>query len=163
MVAPPERSWQLHWPLAGVGLAAVLLLGWITAGLADHPFGPSSVGAVRSVVDPDRDPQLWLLAFLVALIPGAFVAARFAGGLWVRGETGVRYGQLALGGFLLGFGGLIGGGCNLGHGLSGVAQLNVSSWVVVASIVAGIGLVRATRSALGSPPPLPLELADATP
>jgi len=47
---------------------------------------------------------------------------------------------VAVGGFLLGAGGWIAGGCNLGHGLSGAAQLNVSSWVVVASMAAGVGL-----------------------
>jgi hypothetical protein len=40
---------------------------------------------------------------------------------------------------------------NLGHGLSGVAQLNVSSWVVVVSIVAGIGLTRTLQRRGGQP------------
>jgi hypothetical protein len=156
-VAPPTRSWQWNWPVAGVALGGVLVVAWITAGVAESDFGPSTVGAVSSIADDE--PKWWLLAFLVGLVPGAFLAARTAGGLWVRGESGMRYGQLAVGGALLGAGGIIGGGCNLGHGLSGVAQLNVSSWVVVASIIAGIGLTRAVRSRLfSSPPPVPVEL-----
>jgi uncharacterized protein len=63
----------------------------------------------------------------------------------------VRYGQLAAGGFLMGAGGWIAGGCNLGPGLSGTAQLNVSSWVVLAAMPAGVGLTawagRAVRAA----------------
>jgi hypothetical protein len=156
-VAAPTRAWQWTWPVAGVALGGALILTWITAGMAESDFGASTVGAASSVAD--GDPKEWLLAFLVGLVPGAFLAARTAGGLWVRGETGVRYGQLAVGGALLGAGGIIGGGCNLGHGLSGVAQLNVSSWVVVASIVAGIGITRAVRARLlSAPSPVPAEL-----
>ncbi|MEJ7771441.1 MAG: YeeE/YedE thiosulfate transporter family protein [Geodermatophilaceae bacterium] len=52
-----------------------------------------------------------------------------------------------VGGFLLGAGGWIAGGCNLGHGLSGMAQLNVSSIVVVICMALGVGHARAmTRS-----------------
>jgi len=52
----------------------------------------------------------------------------------------------------LGAGGWIAGGCNLGHGLSGIAQLNVSSFVVVTAMVAGVGVARlgAGRIALKS-------------
>ena len=80
--------------------------------------------------------------FLLGIVAGATLAARTAGGFWVRGEQPIRYVQLAVGGVLLGAGGWIAGGCNLGHGLSGVAQLNVSSFVVVAAMVAGVALTR---------------------
>ncbi len=83
---------------------------------------------------------------------GGTLSARTAGGLWLRGEEPVRYLQLAAGGLLLGAGGWIAGGCNLGHGLSGVAQLNVSSFVVVTAMVAGVWVARlgAGRIALKS-------------
>ncbi|MDQ3054702.1 MAG: YeeE/YedE family protein, partial [Actinomycetota bacterium] len=51
--------------------------------------------------------------------------------------------RLLVGGFLLGAGGWIAGGCNLGHGLSGMAQLNVSSIVVVICMALGVGHARA--------------------
>ncbi|WP_411969469.1 YeeE/YedE thiosulfate transporter family protein [Geodermatophilus sp. YIM 151500] len=89
---------------------------------------------------------------LGAVTVGGWAAARTAGGWWLRGETRVRYGQLALGGALLGAGGRIAGGCNLGHGLSGVAQLNVSSWVVVAAIAVGIGSTRVVQRRCGDRP-----------
>ena len=94
---------------------------------------------------------MWLVSFLVALVVGAVIAAKRSTTLWVRGESPVRYGQLAVGGVLLGMGGQIGGGCNLGHGLSGAAQLNVSSWVVVGAIIAGIAAARAVQLRIGSP------------
>ena len=125
---------------AGLALGAVVVLGWLLAGLGDASFGPSTVGASASV--QAGSPMWWLIAFLAGLVPGAHAAARRSGEWRPRGETPVRYGQLAAGGFLLGAGGWIAGGCNLGHGLSGAAQLNVSSWVVVAAMAVGVGLTR---------------------
>jgi uncharacterized protein len=134
----PAYPWQWNAPQLGVALGLVTIAGWVLAKAGGSSFGPSTVGASASVAS--GSPNWWLIAFLLAIIAGAAIAARTAGGWQLRGETPVRYGQLAVGGFLLGAGGWIAGGCNLGHGLSGVAQLNVSSWVVVASMAAGVAL-----------------------
>lgn len=144
-----DHPWQWGWPVAGVVLATVTVLSWVTAGLSGDSFGASTAGAVTSVVD--GSPAWWRVAFLAAIIPGAALAARTAGGWWLRGEAGPRYAGLAAGGALLGAGARIAGGCNLGHGLSGVAQLNVSSFVVVASMVAGVALARAVQVRLRGP------------
>lgn len=136
----PGHAWQWGWRTTGLALGVATTAGWVLAGLGGSSFGPSTVGASASVAS--GSPNVWLIAFLVGLVPGAAIAARTSGVLHVRGERPVRYGQLAIGGALLGAGGWIAGGCNLGHGLSGVAQLNVSSWVVVAAIIAGIGAAR---------------------
>jgi hypothetical protein len=144
----PAHLWQWDAPRLGVALGAVTIAGWVLAKAGGSRFGPSTVGASASVAA--GSPDWWLIAFLVAIVAGAALAARTAGGWWLRGEPPVRYGQLAAGGFLLGAGGWIAGGCNLGHGLSGAAQLNVSSWVVVASMAAGVGLSAAlARAARG--------------
>lgn len=156
----PARSWQWRWPVAGVGLGLALVAGWILAGVADASFGPSTVGAVGRWVD--GDPNDWLTAFVGFLAVGAVVAARTGGGWWLRKEQLARLAGLAVGGLLLGSGGQIGGGCNLGHGLSGVAQLNVSSWVVVASIIAGIALTRAVAAAVMHRAPRAPELGPVT-
>ena len=132
----PAHDWQWGWRRIGIGLGAAISAGWALAALGDSSFGPSSVGAVASVAD--GSPNYWLITFLLGIVVGAALSARTAGGLWVRGEEPVRYLQLAAGGLLLGAGGWIAGGCNLGHGLSGVAQLNISSFVVVAAMVAGV-------------------------
>ncbi len=134
----PAYPWQWKAPQLGVALGLVTIAGWVLAKAGGSSFGPSTVGAAASVAA--GSPNWWLIAFLLAIVAGAAIAVRTAGGWWLRGETPVRYGQLAAGGFLLGAGGWIAGGCNLGHGLSGAAQLNVSSWVVIASMAAGVGL-----------------------
>lgn len=136
----PRERWQWGWRSIGLGLGVGTTAAWGLAALGGASFGPSTVGAVAGVVT--GSPSSWLVAFVLGLVPGATLAARTAGGWWVRGEQPVRYAQLAGGGFLLGAGGWVAGGCNLGHGLSGVAQLNVSSVVVVAAIVLGVAVTR---------------------
>ncbi len=138
--------WQWGPLLTGLGLGLALTAAWALAAVGGSSFGASSVGAAASVAD--GRPNAWLLAFLPALVLGSLVAARTAGGWWLRGESGRRFLGLAAGGVLLGAGGWIAGGCTLGHGLSGVSQLNVSSLVVVLAVVAGVGAARVVRRQL---------------
>jgi uncharacterized protein len=131
-----------------LGLAATF--SWISAGASGAGFGASTSGAVSSVLN--GSPAWWRIAFLAALVPGATVAARTAGGWWLRGEAPVRYLQLAAGGALMGAGARWAGGCNLGHALSGVGQLNLSSVLVVASMIGGVATTRAVQKRLGTRP-----------
>lgn len=136
----PEHSWQWGPRRLGVALGGAVTGGWLLAAVGGSGFGPSSVGAVASVAAGRSN--LWLVAFLLGIVAGGTLAARTAGGFLLRGEEPVRYARLAAGGVLLGAGGWIAGGCNLGHGLSGVAQLNVSSGVVVLAMVTGVAATR---------------------
>lgn len=147
----PARPWQWSWPVAGVALGLAATWTWITAGAGGVGFGASTVGAAGGVAV--GSPNWWQLSFLVALVPGATIAARTAGGWWLRGETPARYGQLAVGGFLLGAGARLADGCNLGHALSGVGQLNLSSMLVVASMITGVALARFVAARVGGQRP----------
>jgi uncharacterized protein len=145
------HPWQWTWPVAGLALGLATTLTWLAAGASGARFGASTSGAVASVAD--GSPAWWRIAFLLALVPGATVAARTAGGWWLRGEAGVRYAQLAAGGALMGAGARWAGGCNLGHALSGVAQLNLSSLLVVGSMIGGIAIARAVQIRVGAVSP----------
>ncbi len=142
------HTWQWTWPVAGVALGVGATFTWAAAGASGAGFGASTSGAVASIAG--GSPAWWRIAFLAALVPGATVAARTAGGWWLRGEVGVRYVQLATGGALMGAGARWAGGCNLGHALSGVAQLNLSSVLVVASMIGGIAVARSVQVRLRS-------------
>lgn len=146
----PARPWQWGWPLAGLALGLVATCSWIAAGASGAGFGASTSGAVASVAH--GAPAWWRLAFLAALVPGATLAARTAGGWWLRGEVPVRYLQLASGGALMGAGARWAGGCNLGHALSGVGQLNLSSILVVAAMIGGVAATRVVQKGLGTRP-----------
>ena len=101
---------------------------------------PSSLyGAILNQGSLDGD-ALWIPISLIFVIPGAFIASKKAGTLWVRGETNQRYAQLAIGGFMMGVGAAIAGGCNLGHGMVGVSLLSLGSMTSTASIIVGVFL-----------------------
>ena len=135
-----------RWPAVGAGVGLATVAAWALAGVGGASFGPSTTGAVSGVVA--GTPSSWQLSFLAALVLGAALAARTRGGWWVRGESARRLSGLFVGGVLLGAGAIVAGGCNLGHGLSGVAQLNVSSIVAVASMISGVGFGRAVQRAV---------------
>ena len=158
VVDAPQHPWQWDWPALGLALGAAVTAAWALAAAGGSSFGVSSVGAVAGVASGSSNP--WLIAFLVALVLGSTVAARTAGGWWVRGETGRRLAQLGLGGVLIGAGGFIAGGCNLGHGLSGASQLSLSSFVVIAAMVVGVVLTRLVRH---RPAPAPTTASPAAP
>ncbi|MCZ7531249.1 MAG: YeeE/YedE family protein [Acidimicrobiia bacterium] len=133
--APRARD-QLGWVVGGTVLGLALVGAWILAGVGGHDFGPNTEGFVSSLIR--GQPDEWEGSFVVALIPGAAAAALLASSWSLSRAHAGRLLRLFVGGLLLGLGGQIAGGCNLGHGLSGVAQLSLSSWLVVAAIVGGI-------------------------
>ena len=140
---PSRASWRWRWPTVGAGVGLATVAAWALAGVGGASFGPSTTGAVSGVVA--GAPSFWQLSFLAALVLGSALAARTRGGWWVRGESARRLAGLFVGGVLLGAGAIVAGGCNLGHGLSGMAQLNVSSIVAVASMIGGVGLAQGVR------------------
>ena len=147
------------WFVAGflVGLIAVAAW-WVSEYFGGRARGLSCTGPVRELFltvifgnyqnDPSAvvpaesrsvlDVTFSWSAFYVAAVPvGAYVSARL---LHEFGFKVPPVGDLLrglFGGFLMGVGAEIGGGCNIGHGLTGVSTLAVSSWVANAFIFLG--------------------------
>ncbi len=143
---PPWRP-----PVAGAALGAATIAAWALAGWAGASFGPSTVGVATYLYDrvtDGRTPSWWLVAFVVGIVVGSFAVSAARRGFELRWESTARLAQLGIGGALLGAGGRIAGGCNLGHGLSGAAQLNVSSWVAVLAMAAGVGIAARFEQAI---------------
>jgi uncharacterized membrane protein YedE/YeeE len=95
----------------------------------------------------------WQLALDLALIVGAFLAAKLGGTfrfeavppLFARRfgpSPGKRYAIAFLGGAILLFGARVAGGCTSGHGISGGLQLALSSWTFFLAMFAS-GVVTA--------------------
>ncbi len=123
---------------------------WLLAEVhgSDYTFGTSSIPtAVWDWLTGGGLASGWILLGLVSIIPGSFIAARRAGTLWVRGETSRRCAQLAAGGFVMGVGAGIAGGCNLGHSMIGVPLLSLAS--ITATIAMAGGVVIADRAVRG--------------
>ncbi|MGQ3676552.1 YeeE/YedE thiosulfate transporter family protein [Xanthobacter sp. TB0139] len=90
----------------------------------------------------------WQVALVVGVAMGAFISMRFSGArrqvvspIWARAlgtpSRGVRYVVAFCAGFLMLFGARIADGCTSGHGLSGMAQMAVSSTIAVAFMFVG--------------------------
>lgn len=132
------------WLPLGTAVGLVSSFAWLLAraGGSNYTFGTSSVptGLYTALTEGGAGGSLWIPVTLVSLVPGAFIAAKLSGTLWIRGETARRYLELALGGFLMGVGAAIAGGCNLGHSLVGVPLLSLGSITTTLSMALGVFL-----------------------
>jgi uncharacterized membrane protein YedE/YeeE len=137
-----SRGKLWNWALLGGVTGLFMSVAWLLAraGGSSYTFGTSGVPstifvALTEQVAPD---SWWIPVTLILVIPGAFIASKRAGTLWVRGETPRRYAQLAIGGLIMGIGAAIAGGCNLGHGMVGVSLLSLGSISSTVAIVVGV-------------------------
>ncbi len=139
-----ERGKLWNWLILGAATGLLTSFVWLLAraGGSNYTFGTSRVptGIVEALMEQSGGGSLWIPLALVSLIPGALIAARRAGTLWVRGESSRRYAELALGGLLMGVGAGIAGGCNLGHSLVGVPLLSLGSITSTLAMAAGVFL-----------------------
>ncbi|MEO8683454.1 MAG: YeeE/YedE family protein [Devosia sp.] len=120
-----------------IGLAAAVL--WLGNGRI------AGISGIFGQLLPPAQTVVWRLVFLVALIAGAFVAARLLPGLGAGGVAPAKLVDapptwgiptpiwLAFAGLLVGIGTKIGNGCTSGHGVCGLARLSLRS--LVATIV----------------------------
>jgi uncharacterized protein len=119
--------------LPGLALGVVATLAWVAADAAGYGYGLGFVGAAEgtrtAVADGREAPfQLYLALGLVA---GAALAQRGP----LRMPDGPRATRALAGGVLMGVGGSIAHGCNIGHGLTGVSLLSVGSLLAVSAMV----------------------------
>lgn len=96
----------------------------------------------------------WQVALVVGIALGALLSSRLSRAVrtkvspvWERAlgsaQLGPRFALSFVGGFLLLFGARLADGCTSGHGISGLAQLAVSSLLAVGAMFAG-GILTAT-------------------
>lgn len=91
----------------------------------------------------------WRLAYAIGLVAGASLCL-------VQGEapfrTTVPWWRLLAGGFLVGFGARLGGGCTSGHGICGLASLRKASLIAVVTFLAtAIAIAHLVPFAPGAP------------
>jgi uncharacterized membrane protein YedE/YeeE len=95
---------------------------------------------VRVLFAPDKAPT-----FDLGLVPGvflgSFVAALLFRELKLEGFAGgASMRRYLVGAVLMGFGGMLAGGCAVGAGLSGAAVFTVTSWVTLSAMWAAAAL-----------------------
>ncbi|MGE0627488.1 MAG: YeeE/YedE family protein [Hyphomicrobiaceae bacterium] len=136
---------------AGIGIGLCAAAGWMLTGLgydeiAARPVAPISLTFVR----PTGDAIEWLERFTAGMMPGfgvatvfgailgSFIAARAMGRFRLTTFSDVSDTKRNLfGGMLMGIGGVLGLGCTIGQGITGVSTLALGSFITFAAIVAG--------------------------
>jgi uncharacterized protein len=132
---------------AGVGLT-VACAWWFNFFLAATSFEMVPVHAL-SFTSPSADTLMFVLSppgtkwtFDLGLIPGvvfgAFLSGALRGDLKLEGfEGGASMRRYILGGCMMGFGGVLAGGCAVGAGVSGASVFAMTSWIVLWSMWIG--------------------------
>lgn len=128
----------------GVGLM-VAAAWWFNYAMAAASFELVPVHAL-SFTSPSADVLMYTLAppggkltFDLALIPGvfvgSFVAGALGGDLKLEGfDGGATMRRYIAGGALMGFGGVLAGGCAVGAGVSGASVFALTAWIVLWSM-----------------------------
>lgn len=136
----------------GAGVGFTVALGWwYTAALSHVSFAPITPGSV-TFTGPSADTLMALITaptvpldFSIGLVPGVFAGSLIAS-LFRRefalqvfdADTGtLRY---LVGAALMGFGGMLAGGCAVGAGVTGGAVLSLTAWTALFFMWVGAGL-----------------------
>ncbi len=143
-----------HYLAGGIVIGLAVSLAYVTTGLVTGMSTVfSSFWSFWSNQAFFQEPRIkgsrqWRMVLAVGLMLGALLwLVTFGGGTPLR--TSVAWWQLLLGGFIAGFGARLSNGCTSGHGICGLASLQVPSLaavitflttaIVTAQIVAALG------------------------
>lgn len=138
--------------LTAFGVGAMVAVAWLFTYLVS--FQSFEVTQVKSLsfTGPAADVLMLVLSppghpwnFDIGLVPGvfigAFLAAAFAGELKLEGfKDGLSMRRYIIGATLMGFGGMLAGGCAVGAGVSGAAVFALTAWVTLSAMWVAAGL-----------------------
>ena len=134
--------------IAGVGIGLLVICGWyITGVLAQDEFDPTKPSAITVsgplarfgyILISGKTPALsfaisFVIGIAVATLLYSFVSGRFK--LEVPKVGTAKF--AALGGSLMGIGGIMAYGCNVGQGLTGISTLSVESILAFSGMFIG--------------------------
>jgi len=126
-----------------LGVGAMVAAGWVfTSVVSGVAFSPVAVKSI-SFTGPSADTLMGLinapaipLGFDIGLVPGvfagSFLAAALTGELELQGYSGgVSMARYIAGATLMGFGGMLAGGCAVGAGVTGGAIFATTAWLAL--------------------------------
>jgi uncharacterized membrane protein YedE/YeeE len=143
-----------YWSTAGflVGIVAIIAF-WASAYFGGNARGLSFTGPMREfffavTLGDSQTSQIasmpifgvnfsWSSLYVLGVPLGAYLSARFLKEFKLKVPPAEELLRVLLGGFVMGIGAQIGGGCNIGQGFTGVSTLAISSWVTTIFIVLG--------------------------
>ena len=140
------KTW--HW-LAAIGVGFTIALGWgLTSWHASWSFDIVAIKSV-SFTGPSADTLMGLISspnipwsfdigIVMGVFAGSFLAALVSGEFKMQAFTGLS--RYIIGAVLMGFGGMVAGGCAVGAGVTGGAVLALTAWVALLSMWVSAGL-----------------------
>ena len=140
----PKQQFVIGWKWYSTGLAVGLLalLGWVFSAYSQRDYGLSftqpTVSLVRLLFNSDSGGINWSTYFILGVPAGALIAAILSKDFSFRIPSPGRFLQQMGGGSLMGLGAALAGGCNIGHGITGISTLSVTSITATAFTMAGV-------------------------
>jgi len=129
------------WPVTGLALGSVGLLAWVSGSIAGWGWGLSITGPSRSLIESTvlgmPGAAGWGTALVVGIPLGTWLSARARGPVTWRAPGWAEVGRRFAGGGLMGVGGTLAAGCNIGNALTGLSVLAMNSLIATAAIVGG--------------------------
>jgi uncharacterized membrane protein YedE/YeeE len=127
-----KKGWR--WWVTGIALGIIGIVVFPLIMVGEHNealcLTCGWIGFSNFVLTGDFTQLNVVSLFVIGIISGAAIGAVLADEFKIRIPEAKRLIQQLIGGMLLGFGALLTGGCNIGHILSGIPQLAVSSIVM---------------------------------
>jgi len=130
-----------------MGVGALVAVAWLlTYQVSRHAFdtvipiqalsftGPSA-DVLMLVLSPPGQPLKFDLGLVPGVFLGSFLSALWWGELKLEGfQGGQAMRRYIAGAMLMGFGGMLAGGCAVGAGVSGASVFTVTAWVTLVAI-----------------------------
>ncbi len=130
-----QRETKINWIVAAVLIAILQPIAWWASAAAGRNYGLGITGGWTNILSvyTGNKPLNWIGAEVLGIILGAMFIAIVGKEFKLRmPKKPSTYLQVLVGGVLMGFGAATAGGCNIGHFLTGVPTLAISS--IVSSI-----------------------------
>ncbi|MBC7122231.1 MAG: YeeE/YedE family protein [Pseudothermotoga sp.] len=125
-----QRETKLNWIWAAILIAILQPIAWWASAATGRNYGLGITGGwtnILSVYTTNKQVN-WIGAEVLGIIIGAMISAIAAKEFKLRMPRDPKtYLQVMVGGALMGFGAVTAGGCNIGHFLTGVPTLAISS------------------------------------
>lgn len=165
MLSLTSRAWSPYAAGIVIGLLQIPAFLFIGTALGTSSSYVTISANLASFVDPSiaqidyaakhmaGAKNWWQVALIAGIVLGAFASSRLSGTprwgvspVWARAmgahTRARRYMMAFLGGFIMVLGARIADGCTSGHGVSGIAQLAIGSFVAVTAMF-GAGILTA--------------------
>ena len=134
--------------LAGVAIGALVVAGWyITGVLAQDEFDPTKPSGVTVsgplarfgyILIAAKFPALsFSISFVIGIAVTVFVFSLATGRFKLEAPKAGAYKFAILGGSLMGVGGIMAYGCNVGQGLTGISTLSLESILAFSGMFVG--------------------------